>query len=47
MTMDELKNALDRIKLVKAAGYDEIATEFLKFMGDSGQETLPKVINMA
>uniref|UniRef100_A0A146KQ35 RNA-directed DNA polymerase from mobile element jockey n=1 Tax=Lygus hesperus TaxID=30085 RepID=A0A146KQ35_LYGHE len=46
-TMDELRSALQSMKLGKSAGHDGITPEMLKYMGPVGEEMLMKVFTIA
>jgi ribonuclease HI len=46
-TPSELKRALNKLKVCKAAGADEVSNEMLKQLGDRGRQALLSICNMS
>lgn len=47
ITMEELKETANEIKVDKVVHYEKIKSEQLKWLKENGLEMLPKLINMA
>lgn len=47
INLEELKEALRKIKYGKAAGHDSITAEMINHLGGKGQNMLLDIINMA